>query len=785
MSHRRSAAYPFNLLAVVGFALAALAGCTGDDGSQGPPGPSGVASVNIATATALGMTITGVTVASPPSVTFRVVNENGVAVSGASLTDLRFTIAKLVPGSAGGPSVWQNYVNTTATGATGTATQATRENNGTLVDNGDGTYVYTFATDITNVTNPIAVAYDPSLTHRVGIQTRGARPAVNAVYTFRPSDGATTGLFTREIIKTGKCNQCHDRIVAHDARVETRYCVLCHNPGSSDPDTGNTVDFKVMIHKIHRGASLPSVVAGTPYQIIGYGGSVHDFSTIHFPQDIRNCTKCHDGADPDTPQGDNWNQVPTREACGSCHDDVNFADGTGHPGGAQPDNTTCLGCHSSGGQAGPVQDSHPVPGKIAAAKFKFEILEICGVAVGSNPLCAPGLAPTVKIRVSDPTGATTHLFGNAYDVRSVGGDPEFTSSTSALTVDMAWDTRDYNNTGGAGTRPSRANSVNARTTTPTAVDSVAGTFTYTLPVIPDGTSFPNVAASGSGTVAIEGHPAADVTTPGTFDVRATVKAVVATFRITDATAKARRQVVDIATKCDRCHDLLSLHGSNRSDEAQLCVLCHNPNDTDYAQRPKDANGLLTGGIDGKGEESIDLKRMIHAIHAAAKTNYDGTIAHGFRNKGIVIYGYGGSANDFSHIRFPGVLSKCETCHLPDTFKLMDRTAVGGANWEQPAQNGILGSTINSIPNATDAATVATGLANHADDLKISPTASVCSACHDSDLAKQHMISTGGALFGATQATLVGNLETCALCHGPGKIASVEFVHDPDFGADIP
>jgi len=781
MTHLRFEAYPSKIFAFVGFALAALVGCTGDDGSQGPAGPAGGVSVHAATATALNTTITGVTVASPPVVTFRVTNENGVGVFGLTLGDLRFTVAKLVPGSAGDPSAWQNYINTTATGATGTATQATRENNGTLVDNGDGTYRYTFKTDITNVTSPIPVSYDSSLTHRVGIQTRGALPAVNAVYTFRPSDGATSGIFAREIVKTGKCNECHDRIVAHDARIETKYCVLCHNPGSSDPDTGNIVDFKVMIHKIHRGADLPSVLAGTPYQIIGFGNNVHDFSTIAFPQDIRNCTKCHDGADADTPQGNNWYQVPTKEACSSCHDNVDFATGLNHMGGIAT-NSQCLGCHSSGGQAGPVQDSHTIPGKVAAARFKFEILEICGAAVGSNPVCAPGSTPTVRIRVSDPTGGT-HAFGTAYNILAAGGDPEFATTGAALSVDMAWDTRDYNNVGNTNPSPiSRANTVNARSS---AANNGDGTFTVTMSAIPDGTLAPNVAASGSGTVAIEGRPLADVATPGTFADRATVKAAVATFRITDATAKARRQVVNITTKCDRCHDLLSFHGSNRSDEAQLCVMCHNPNNTDYARRPKDANGLLIGDqvgqtLDGKKEESIDFKRMIHGIHSAAKTNFDGTIAHGFRNQGMVIAG-----TDFSHIRFPGVLSKCETCHLPDTFKLMDRSAAGGANWEQPAQNGILGSTISSIPNATDAATVATGLKDASDNLRISPTASVCSACHDGVLAREHMINIGGALFGATQAQIINNFETCALCHGPGRIASVEFVHDPDFGADIP
>ena len=43
----------------------------------------------------------------------------------------------------------------------------------------------------------------------------------------------------------------------------------------------------------------------------------------------------------------------------------------------------------------------------------------------------------------------------------------------------------------------------------------------------------------------------------------------------------------------------------------------------------------------------------------------------------------------------------------------------------------------------------------------------------------------GALFSATQAAIAANVESCALCHGPKKIASVELVHRGDFGEDIP
>ena len=177
-----------------------------------------------------------------------------------------------------------------------------------------------------------------------------------------------------------------------------------------------------MIHKIHRGENLPSVEAGGSYAV-----GNHDFSDIVFPQDIRNCTKCHDGDDPDTPQGNNWQMAPSMAACGSCHDDVDFSkDGSGTP----PVTRRPSGRYRHGQQrvhhlprgkqqlAGSVAESHTVPGKAERDFFQFNILEICGTAVGSNPTCPPTTNPTVKFSVTDPTGATTHEYGNAYNVQS-------------------------------------------------------------------------------------------------------------------------------------------------------------------------------------------------------------------------------------------------------------------------------------------------------------------------------------------------------------------------------
>ena len=70
-----------------------------------------------------------------------------------------------------------------------------------------------------------------------------------------------------------------------------------------------------------------------PYLITGHGGTVYDFSDVVYPQDVRNCTTCHEENDADTPQASNWRLVANRAACGTCHDDVDFAGGH-HPGGS-------------------------------------------------------------------------------------------------------------------------------------------------------------------------------------------------------------------------------------------------------------------------------------------------------------------------------------------------------------------------------------------------------------------------------------------------------------------
>lgn len=710
-----------------------LAACGGDDDNDTasnnppPPPPQEPSGILTRTAAKLDVTVTNVTVSGAPVVDFTVRNEFGDGFVGLPLTSLQFNIAKLIPAANGNPSRWQNYINRSVkpgAGALPGATaqiQATTERTGTLVDHGNGNYTYTFATDITSVTSPLAVSYEPNLTHRLAIQISGGTvPVTNVIHTWQPSSGATTGIFTRDIVKVESCNGCHDRLAFHGGgRVDTRYCVTCHNPGTTDPETGNTIDAKVLFHKLHRGAGLPSVMTGDTYSIVGFGGAVHDYSHLKFPQDIRNCTKCHDAADPATPDAGNWMTQINRTTCGSCHDDVDFATGTGHLGGPVTSDAECVFCHMEGGLAKTVAQAHVIPTKEPAAKFAYTI---------DNVAFNADRTVTVTFSVVDPTNNNSK-----YTLT----EDAWTMGSSALNVNIAWNTADYTNTG-SGSGLSKALQINVKTLVAggSLTPNPDGSFTISTPApLP-------VAATGSGSVAIEGRPVATGLPPNpTAWTNLAVKNAITYFAIDDPAAVARRQVVDIV-KCQGCHETLALHGNNRVNEIGVCVTCHNPNNTDKGQRPADP--LLA--LDGKAEESIDFKRMIHGIHSANATR--SSTGTKLREDGLVVYGHGGKPFDFSNARFPGKAQNCETCHLPNTYTL-------------PMKAGVLGSTVNS----------GTLLGDPSDDTKVSPAAAVCSSCHDSQLAQTHMTQNG-----ADYVSGAADAETCAMCHGTGRVADVKVVH---------
>lgn len=746
---------PFALLLLLALAMAGCsdtgstgpAGPPGPPGGDGPPGPPGSGgSVPASSAERINITVTSVTVPAgggAPVANFKLTNDLAQGLYGLPATSAGFVLSELSPGSGGGSSHWQSYITRTS----GAARQAATETAALprFVDNNDGTYQYTFASALTAYTG--APVFDATKTHRLGLEIRGQAPITgNGIYDFVPAGGAPT--FTRLIVDNDTCNACHDVLNFHGgARTDVTYCVACHNPSSIDGDTGNTVDMKRLIHNIH------SARAG--YEIIGYGGTFYEWSDVEFPQDIRNCQTCHQESDTDTPEASNYRIVSNRAACGTCHyDDGDIDPATGnpypvgdplldkhefaiedgvHPGGfAFTDDTQCADCHgptgtvtNDEGRLVQVPVAHEIRTATASAAFKFNIVSAANTA--------PTQFPSVTFSVTDPTNADA-----AYNIQTDAPFTACTGGASRLSVDVAWSTTDYTNTG-SGLTPGLPIQMNPLTACGGAsTDNGDGTFTVTsLTAIP-------ATAVGSAAVALEGHPALDADNNGTVD-RIAVTNAIAYAPITDAAAIARRTVVNI-TKCDDCHNQLSLHGNNRTDKPEVCVTCHNPNMTDVNRRGGGAC-LATFGSD---DQTIDFKRMIHAIHASGEDG-SGRVGMPFE-----VCGFGSSAFVFD-VGYPGRLKNCEGCHLANTYYPVD-----GAK--------VLGTTVDAGLN----------LESPADDVVISPNTSVCSACHFSAIATQHMTQNGGD-FEATKAadsTLISSgVETCNLCHGPGRIGDVKLMHE--------
>jgi OmcA/MtrC family decaheme c-type cytochrome len=192
------------------------------------------------------------------------------------------------------------------------AIQGAADSGGSFTSVSDGVYKYTFATKAPS-------GFDATATHTIGAY--GSRNLTlfnlgtnyaSTTFNFVPNGSAVTT--TRDVVHTTACNTCHDQLSAHGgSRRGMEMCILCHNPQSIDPDTGNTIDLKVMAHKIHMGSSLPSVKAGKPYQIIGFSPTPVDWSTVVYPADARRCETCH-RQDVKAAQATAYLTTPTRAA---------------------------------------------------------------------------------------------------------------------------------------------------------------------------------------------------------------------------------------------------------------------------------------------------------------------------------------------------------------------------------------------------------------------------------------------------------------------------------------
>lgn len=619
-----------------------------------------------------------------------------------------------------GQNQYTSYITRTQTSPAGvTAKQPASDSGGVYQQTGDGQYTYTFK-------NKAPSGFDASATHTIGMWASRdlsefdlGTNSDDGVFTFVPNGGAVTQV--HDEIRTITCNKCHDPLQAHGGpRRSVPLCVICHQAQNVDPDTGNSLDMKVLIHKIHMGESLPSVKAGHPYQIIGFQNAVNDFSNVVFPAvDTRNCTFCHEGGlvpPPDSgqpgqggitpPAGgaacgatgnpgcnpdlapwpaagvDYWIGHPSRAACGACHDNVNFATGDNHADLPEISDNQCKECH------------------ILQGELPFDVSI---VGAHTIPQYAPGVPGVVFKLLKVDNGAAGQAPTVTYTLNDKSGNVILPSQMNFLNLVMAGPTADYQSVVSESAR--------------TAPTGQSGTYSYTFQhSVPTG-------ATGTFSIGIEGYRSITLL-PGT-KAEQTVRDVgfndVINFSVDGSDVSAHP--VEVAqANCNQCHFALALHGTIRQN-VQYCLLCHNPTQTDSSQRPVAQNPPQT----------IDFPVMIHRIHFGDQSE---TSEGALQLTPFIIWGFGGNANDFSDVRFPGDLRDCAKCHVNDAQQVpVPATRIAVTNPR---------AFLDPTP----------------------PNTAACTGCHLEKSTSAHADSMTSPKLG----------ESCDVCHGPDGDFSVDKVH---------
>jgi OmcA/MtrC family decaheme c-type cytochrome len=464
-------------------------GSTGATGTAGSSGAAGTSATTPSTGNAydtlpgVNLNITGISGASGSDGTFRAGDTISVTFTIRKDDGTNWDLTEMDSGSiyVSGPTT--NYQRVIASQSDLRASS---------VSLGSGTYRYTFTTtipstyiapynDTTSFGSGDGELQGQALqagTYTVGMQVYWNFSVDGTTYKDVGNEtedflfGGATTLAPREVVKTDNCNRCHETLQMHGgSRRDVKLCVLCHTSGAEDRNVasvdggtpGVTIDFRTMIHKIHNGAHLASVLGvatnsdgtrtytatSTSYTLVGYGDTSHDFSSVSFPvwpnmsyamprdygysglssanktledtmrKGVTDCEKCHgdpDGSGPLTApaQGALHHDQPSRRACGSCHDDVNFsypytANLQTMP--AQASDSACTQCHTSEGTALSVEDAHthPINNSTTHPGVVFAVTSISGATGGSGAYFQAGDKPQVTFTVKDDSGTDVSL----------------------------------------------------------------------------------------------------------------------------------------------------------------------------------------------------------------------------------------------------------------------------------------------------------------------------------------------------------------------------------------
>ena len=845
-------------------------GPAGAAGAQGPAGPSTGDMVKIGDLSAeqwaeakFNVEVSSVSMAAgTPVVDFKVTNAFGRPVVGlgstsrsstatvASYPNLAFALAKLVPGPANdlapslsaGPSKWVSYIVTTVPSTTtaATATRPSTDSTGTLVDNGDGSYKYTFYRDVTKVKAQVAgltltgnnvaadlgdLTYEPNLTHRLTIQLSGNAPGtgnntangatlvpavvmknpINVVYDFVPATGkmVTAKESGREIANQAACDSCHTKVNAlgfhGGARYDIRYCVVCHTDqrkyGYAESNTtggafaagssqrkfdGLAVgDFMSMMHRIHAGEYLYE-------QNWNYAGVA--FNHITYPQPMSNCAKCHSNGD-NTPQGDNWAKVPSRAVCSTCHGYVALSASANakpvvHVGGLATDDKKCSLCHD----AASMKLAHQTRSFDLEHKDLIGTADRAGYPVNTaldvpTPGFASGFGPAIHAAATSlnpPAG----VYKIAFEIKSV----TVTGGKAVLVYRVMKD-------GAPVTFLAKGNSALGINKTGYLLDNVDG---IAAPV--DWTHNWNTSVmnlrDGVASAGTQTGPDADgyYTATLAHDIPADARLLTAgigynyngfvQLNLPAFPKGLRLREPSAVTKVATGHTARRAIVSN-----DKCNACHGQ----LGIMPTFHGGARNDGASCAFCHNYTISNATG--HTSAAYNYGG--GWSISAKDMVHSIHAAHMRDkpfnyeppFPHVTYPAPLQNCEACHVPGSY---DFSATASANavssllWSTAAKANMTrpaGFTDTSSlakwmePFVLPAGTPA-NFTGRENNLVHSPITASCTGCHDSDTAVGHMRANGGVFYGRAGSTtfMANNQETCLICHGPGRSADIKSAH---------
>lgn len=804
--------------------------------------------------------ITKVTIPSDgrPVIALKVTERHGFGVTNlATAATWRFALLKLTPGVNGSADdTWVSYLaandHSSASSETGMPANIT--------DNGDGTYSYRMAKVINAGPTAAGTTYEANKVHRLIVLLYAASnpfPPINLVKDFIPAtDTDVSG--QNEKVDDKACLECHTTFRAitggtgefgsgefhGGVRYDIKTCVACHNDQRRFSSTGAVVtepaiaadgtwtgnaavindeaviNLPVFIHKIHMGDKL-SLTGGT------YAGVPQPYETT-YPQDARNCAKCHRAP---AAKGDSWKTQLSRRACGACHDDRSFAatipsGRTMHSGGMQANDSNCAVCHAAGSVAGDIASNHvtvslPNPHNIyldatatgngntnaafvAAAGAvptgaKVISYKVKSVSTWTDAAAANVLRPQIVFKFQldgadvvfpDRTAATELIPGfvgspSAYFVFAVPQDgkaapAEFNASASAY-IRNVWN--------GTGTCS------NAAATTPrtgggilTGPDATGFyTLQLTCAIVPPSATMLTGGIGytyGLGSRQSPANPDLDFvnnTQPFT-QIDLPAYPYVTNKKADGVTPGYSGKGGLIVPPPDVSMVATGFTGRRVIVDNARCGACHvalgvgpdfhagQRNDAptcSWCHRPNQTSSAW----------SANAKDFVHAIHGAEK------------RMTLFTWHESSPTEGFWKTTYPGVLNQCEMCHLPGTYDFSSSATIAAypnmlpstvgqgtyaagsvhAPYVNEAQAYGVGFSYNALTGATVTADPTT--------LVVSPIVAACSACHDSAIAVDHMQTNGGSFYESRAVAFAKpQQEECLLCHGPGRLAAIAERH---------